>query len=58
MTVARIVAREAVVHGLDLGTEACARAAAGAVPLLDDFAAGVNATDNSAHDESICLMRE
>lgn len=51
MAMARIVTREAVVHSLDLRVEAGARAAAGAVPLLDDFAAGVNTTDNSAHDD-------
>lgn len=49
MAVARIVTGETVVHGLDLRVGAGSWAAAGAVSLLDDFAAGINATDNSAH---------
>lgn len=50
VAVARIVTGETVVHGLDLGVEAGSWAAAGAVSLLDDFAAGINTTDNAAHD--------
>lgn len=37
-------------HSLDLRVEAGAGAAAGAVALLDDLAAGVDSADDSAHD--------
>lgn len=39
-----------MVHGLDLRVQTGAGAATGAVPLLDDFAAGVNTANDSAHD--------
>lgn len=49
VVVARIVTGEAMVHSLDLRVQAGTWAAAGAVSLLDDFAAGVDATNDSAH---------